>query len=414
MKKNTHKKPRAVKAGSVVVKIYSGHSNGYPVFNVAWRVGLQRRRRNFSNEKRAIEFAKATAENLSKGHVAATTVTVTQAETFHEAERLLGGEMPVHAAVAEYVSAIKRLNNSGTLLQAIDYFTRFAARGAAMRTVAEAVEEFVGAKSEDGLSAVYLDDLTWRLRRFAEAFPKTICTVTTTEIEEWLRGLGVGQRTRNNYRNLVISLFNFAKRRGHLSRDRETEAHYTERAKVRQSPIAIFTPVELEEMLHVAEGQPKLAIALGAFTGIRSAELLRLHWENFNWDESVIDIGTDQTKTASRRLVPILPTLKRWIEPFAKQGGKVLSYSLPVCLAEAFANVAKKATKGRGEAALPLRWKANGLRHSYASYRVATTLDVPSVALELGNSSQKVFSNYRKVVTRSQAEKWFSVVPQQN
>ena len=61
----------------------------------------------------------------------------------------------------------------------------------------------------------------------------------------WLRDLSTSHRTRNNYRNLIISLFNFAKRRAHVPRDRETEAQYTERSKVMQGPIDIFTPTEL-------------------------------------------------------------------------------------------------------------------------------------------------------------------------
>jgi hypothetical protein len=37
--------------------------------------------------------------------------------------------------------------------------------------------------------------------------------------------------------------------------------------------------------------------------------------------------------------------------------------------------------------------------------------DVAKVSLEMGNSPQKVFSNYRKVVTKSQAAAWFAVMP---
>ncbi len=59
----------------------------------------------------------------------------------------------------------------------------------------------------------------------------------------------------------------------------------------------------------------------------------------------------------------------------------------------------------------PLKWKQNGLRHSYASNRLAMTNDAAPVSLEMGNSPQKLFKNYRKVVTRSQAIAWFNVMP---
>jgi integrase len=143
--------------------------------------------------------------------------------------------------------------------------------------------------------------------------------------------------------------------------------------------------------------------------------MLRLDWENFNWEEGVIDIGCDQTKTASRRLVPILESLSAWIRPFVKRHGSVLNYSLAVCLAEAFSTTAKKTDAARREQdgeAPPFKWKQNGLRHSYASYRLALIEDVSKVSLELGNSPQKVFSNYRKAVTKSQANAWFGVLPE--
>jgi integrase len=141
-------------------------------------------------------------------------------------------------------------------------------------------------------------------------------------------------------------------------------------------------------LLTVAEGQAKLAIVIGAFTGIRSAEMLRLNWENFDWEEGVIDIGCDQTKTASRRLVPILEPLSAWIRPFVKRYGSVFNCSLPVCLAEAFGTAAKKADAARraqDAEAPPFKWKQNALRHSYASYRLAVMEDVSKLSLELGN-----------------------------
>jgi integrase len=282
------------------------------------------------------------------------------------------------------------------------------------RTVPQVFDEFLASKRANGCSRVYVEDCLWRLRRFAQDFQNPISHVCTRDIELWLCKLSTSLVTRNDFRRLIITLFNFARRRGYLPRDRETEARWLEKPKIKSKPILIFTPQELSELLAVAEGQPLLAIAIGAFTGIRSAELLRLRWENFNWEEQVIDLGCDQTKTASRRLVPILEPLRAWIAPFVRREGSILGYSLPVCLAEAFGTTAKKADKARKERdpdADGFRWKANGLRHSYASYRLALVEDVAKVSLEMGNSPQKVFSNYRKVVTKSQAAAWFAVTP---
>lgn len=338
-------------------------------------------------------------------------ITATEVSTFREAERRLGDTAPIHVAAGEYASAVRRLGDAATLNQAVEFFLNNSLRSELQRSVSEVVEEFVAMKQSDGLSERYVEDVTWRLRRFARDFKVNIEHVTTRDLDAWLRKLTTGLVTRDNFRKHIVTLFNFARRQGYLPRDRETEARWLEKPKIRSKPIEIFSPQELSELLGAAEGQVKLAIVIGAFTGIRSAEMLRLKWENFNWAEEVIDIGVDQTKTASRRLAPILPALVEWIKPHAKPYGPVLDYSLPVCLAEAFATTAMKATKARGENLPPLKWKQNGLRHSYASYRLAITNDAAQVSLEMGNSPQKLFKNYRKVVTRSQAVAWFNVMP---
>ena len=50
-----------------------------------------------------------------------------------------------------------------------------------------------------------------------------------------------------------------------------------------------------------------------------------------------------------------------------------------------------------------------GLPSSNSKRRDA--VDAAQVSLEMGNSPQKLFKNYRKVVTRSQAVAWFNVMP---
>ena len=53
----------------------------------------------------------------------------------------------------------------------------------------------------------------------------------------------------------------------------------------------------------------------------------------------------------------------------------------------------------------------NGLRHSYASYRLAVTANAPEVSLEMGNTPQMIHRHYRELVTPAKAEKWFSLLP---
>ena len=55
--------------------------------------------------------------------------------------------------------------------------------------------------------------------------------------------------------------------------------------------------------------------------------------------------------------------------------------------------------------------QVNGLRHSYASYRLAIVKSADQVALEMGNSPRKLFQNYRELVTEAESTSWFAVLP---
>ena len=60
-----------------------------------------------------------------------------------------------------------------------------------------------------------------------------------------------------------------------------------------------------------------------------------------------------------------------------------------------------------------LTWKHNGLRHSFASYRLAAIHDAPRVAAELGHTSpQMLYSTYRELVLPEEAERYWKIAPQ--
>jgi integrase len=58
------------------------------------------------------------------------------------------------------------------------------------------------------------------------------------------------------------------------------------------------------------------------------------------------------------------------------------------------------------------RWPNNGLRHSFASYRLAAIHDAPRVAVELGHTSpQMLYSTYRELVLPEEAERYWKIAP---
>lgn len=146
-----------------------------------------------------------------------------------------------------------------------------------------------------------------------------------TDIDEWLRDLKVGPRTRNNLRNSVQLLFNFPISRRYLPTDHD-ELSAVPLARDSGGEIEIYSPQEMADLLAVASPEHVPFLAIGAFAGLRHAELQQLDWAEVRMDDGFIEVKANKAKTTSRRLVPIQDNLKRWLEPYRKASGHICDY----------------------------------------------------------------------------------------
>src|SRR4030095_1388643 len=89
--------------------------------------------------------------------------------------------------------------------------------------------------------------------------------------------------------------------------------------------IGILTPKQLADLLAAVDEEAKLYLAIGAFSGLRSAELIRLDWEAFNFARGHVRVAKAKAKTASRRLVPIQANLMQWVSPHKEKTGRVFA-----------------------------------------------------------------------------------------
>lgn len=166
--------------------------------------------------------------------------------------------------------------------------------------------------------------------------------------------------------------------------------------------IDIFTPDEMEKLLKHAEPVLVPVLAIGAFAGLRTAEIERLDWAEVNLKTRLIEVKAQKAKTRARRLVPITKNLATWLKPLAQSAGKVWPQSAPYLF-----ELQREAGKAAG-----VPWKHNALRHSFISYRLALVKGVDQVALEAGNSAQMIFQHYRELVTEKAAKAWFGITPE--
>ena len=262
----------------------------------------------------------------------------------------------------------------------------------------ELVTELLAARKQDGASRTYVAQLKTVLNRFAEAFPGDIIGISSSDIDGWLRGLEVSTSSRNGMLICVKVLFSYARTQNCLPAEQMTAAEQIKKVKITHGDVTVFSPDEMQAILHAAPMHLIPILAIGAFAGIRMAELNRLDWSAVDLERGMIELRADQAKTASRRIIPITENLRGWLKPLQRKG-KVVKHSLLHREVTALAR------------ALNMEWPRNVLRHSFITYRIAVVKSADQVALEAGNSPAIIFKNYRELTTEDQADKWFSIVP---
>ena len=188
----------------------------------------------------------------------------------------------------------------------------------------DVVDELLEAKEQVRLSDRYIETLRTYLRRFADSFQTNIRCVNTGAIVRWLDSLKIGPRSRNNVRQAVVTLFNFARHRGYLPKGETTEAADVETVRDHDGEIAILTPAELSKILRKSKPLYQLYFALAAFTGIRSAELLRLEWSEINFEKGHIEVKAGKAKTATRRLVTDSAESGEVVRAVPQQQGEII------------------------------------------------------------------------------------------
>ena len=392
-------KPVAViKQGSAAVPIYRGHVRGIPRFTVAYYMNDRRHRRTFGSLEAAKEEARILALNVQRGMSSDNDLRPQDREAFRVAQSILAPfGVPLVAAVEEYAQCRRKLGDA-SLSAAVDDFARRSTGFVAGTLVAQVVDEFMAVKRQDGISAVYYGGLKSLLGRFKTHFSGPIASVTTLQIDNWMRSGNLSVVTRNGWLKKLKELFNFARQRGYLPKLEPTAMESLKRAKQGDTDVGILTPEQMEKLLRAASSDVLPILTIGGFAGLRGAEIARLDWSAVDLNRRIIELRANQAKTASRRIVPISDNLAAWLEPLARHGKVVLSEGL-------FAKVTRLARS------LQIEWPHNALRHSYISYRIAVIHDAARVALEAGNSPAIIFRHYRELVTDDEAKAWFSIVP---
>ena len=430
--------PKRIKyRGRVLATIYRP-SKHYRCYRVAWSAAGKRTMKAFPRYGEAKRHADAMAKDLAKGGQVAKLTPGQAADALTALEHLqgfygaTGRKLSLSAVASVFCESAMKLGGH-SIAEAVDGFLCSVATVTA-KDVAEAVKEFLAGaeqrtKSNDGkrpeVSPKYHYNRAIMLRRFAAAFPATaVKDLTKEHLDAFFAGLGktkskanerpvASAKSRNHHRTAVRQFLAWSVRKDFLSathRLNESDTMTAERAN--DATVEFYTPAEFKALLETAHGAMRAMLAIGGLTGLRTAELLRLTWEDVRKVEGNIEVTAGKAKTRQRRLVEIVPALAQWLEPFAEFTGKLWtqhenSFQRRLC---ELCEKTEYETKG-GKAKVTR--KANGLRHSFCSFHFALHANEGATAQQAGNSPQMIHAHYKGLATKTEAAAWFAVSPEQ-
>lgn len=337
--------------------------------------------------------------------------------------RLANGELPTTAAQREQILHIEKTVApfQTSPVAAIEEWARWRRdAGVTTRkreTVPRLIQLIIASATDRKLSDSYMRELKWLKTHFTKVFPGYIDEVVAIapagerSLENFYRSLCVGDRRRNNIRDVIVTLFLYAKEHGYLPADKITEAEKVKRLELDHGAPQIYTPAQLRIIIEHVSPDWLDWICCQAFAGIRPEEAGKPHvskrdgtarklmWSDFMWDERQIRIVAQISKTGRDRYVTMNDTLIAWCGHRRGETGPVCKLNRP-----------DRETGRLGEV-LGFDWINDGLRHSYASYWMSLHKDMHTLKEEMGNSEAVNRRFYYHPQPAAIAKKWWQVLP---
>ena len=397
-------KPIEVQDGFANVKIYQCVNNkDYLTYMVTWWAEGKRNRRAIADLTEAKREARRIARDLADGRASMVSISTKELSYFKDLEKKMGGA-PLSEAVNLW------LQTSENKLPKI--------------TVNEIVKEMLNIKLNDTfIEKRHKQTLQVRWGKFEKAFDgRVISSIKAKELDSFLANPEWQPRTRQHYRGAVSMIFDYAKRKDYLEPDKDHQAEKTETIRVNEARLESWSVEDMTLILKHATKRTIPWLVLGAFAGVRSAEIERMSWEDIDWSSNLILIkgklvGGSKSRANNDRAIAMTANVKVWLSPFRTYKGNILK-SLGVGdinkdIYNAINEVTHKIQKEK-----PLfTWKQNANRHSFATYYLAMTGDASTTALAMGNSPTMMLRRYKsiqvdgKTVTRAMAEAYFAILP---
>jgi integrase len=283
-----------------------------------------------------------------------------------------------------------------SVADAIKFALKHLEKKAASQSVAKAVEELLEVR-RPAIGKRRYTDLKRRLGKFATNFKdKSTREVTPEDINEFLSKFE-HPTTRNDYRKDIVLLWHFCRSKRWV--DEAIDKNLVPRLPEPEKSRTILTVSQAQALMDASKDPDVRALnAMVMFGGLRREEVEKLDWADVYFKTRHIHVSSSVSKVGRERFAPILPNLRQWLNRISKKTGPIVERDLTYALRRTW------------KAAGIVPWPADAHRHSFVSYRRRLIGDAQT-ALDAGTSEAIIKKHYKRPVLKSDAEKFFRIVP---
>lgn len=273
-------------------------------------------------------------------------------------------------------------------------------------------DEFKRRAVSNEASSRHIETMSETLNKLEAKFAnRSVATIETKELREWLLGLPLAAKTRNKHRGYARQIFSLAVDFGYLATNPVLGIKKFRERSTEDGEISIVSAQDTEKLFRAADPEVIPFLVLNFFCGIRRSTAERLDWSEVSIKQKHLIVPRYKGKNQKCYRVTVSDNSLAWLKPCSKTQGSFLAIS------RAFQSQGKPSKRRTRELILEAAKAAditlpdNAGRHTFISMHVAYYENIDKTALEADTSAEVIKSNYLDIVTRKEAAKFWAIRP---
>jgi integrase len=219
------------------------------------------------------------------------------------------------------------------------------------------------------------------------------------QIDLLIRGLKISNNTRRKYLRYIRMFFSWV-RDEHWIIVNPTDGIFYKPDDFNADFYDVPTTKKL--LRYVAENEKDLIgyYALLTFAGLRPSEGARVQWQDYNWKTSELYVRKGKTNARHVILEPVAVDWMKWHRDNTPHD----KLFIDLCSLE-------NREKAVREAVLNGEWVQDGLRHGFGTYYKSKIKDIGRVADYMGNAADMVKRHYARTIPADECSEFWSLTP---